>query len=237
MSAKGFSKKDAATEVERIIKRLKPSVQREDADAYDRALVELAHSGTDKDAISEAITALAVNSEWLLKHCCELIPKEAKPLIAQEAIAIIAEVLTSAGFRLEDNMRVIDEGVALTHDAVKALTASGYPGIAQFSKGNESLEGIGFSRDEFCHPLADAMEAEGEEWINNWALASMVIVGANGWAEADKQKCKQILTEVVSRVSPTTDINLMLHRARYDDRVLLRLCSLFVEGVEQQNPV
>jgi len=240
--SKGFQSNEDTDAIKIAIgvKRLTPSAKRGDIHAFSDGCAELqrryGHQVAD-EAMRQVMEQIPGICD-LAMNAVEKAPPAMKAEFYAKSIEVMAEVLTDAGLRLEDHLRVNDEGIGLTKQAVATIAATGYPGIKEFGEGNDSLEEMGLNRTNgFVHPLSEAIKPTKEnglpeDVLNLWAVVSMIISGAQGWTEADKDKCLEMLKELVSRSAPTADLNALLYRSRYDDRVLLKLCSLAHTAME-----
>lgn len=148
----------------------------------------------------------------------------------------MATKLEGFGLKPEEHMRSCEQGFALTKTAIIAFKNDGYPNWRDFGKGVESIEEIGIPRSPFWHHLSDIKEIDGEHMMNIWAVASLFISAAHGWVpdEGKSEQGKKIIFEVLPTVAPTVDIERLMFRSRYDDRALLKLCSLVMRAIEQK---
>lgn len=155
------------------------------------------------------------------------------------AYEIMADQLEAAGLRLEDNFRVSDQGMALSHDGARVIAKTGFP---MKLEGNESLEHMGISRTGgFWHPLSK-MISEQESGLeggglNLWASASFMVNAAAGWLKELPDTPDQAIaaiTDAVSGVAPTVSIPQLMRAARYDDAALLKLIGLVQDGLQQK---
>lgn len=161
--------------------------------------------------------------------------KNIPPAIVEKAFEHLAGHLQAEGLRIEDHLRVSDEGMALTHQAAAAMKKTGFPFAVP---SNRSIKGMGIPRDgSFLHPLSESTpEAEcGVEGgaMNLWYSASVFVSVAMGWMESDDPtKALGIVKETVSSASPTTSAKKLIEAARYSDPSLLKLIGLVKDGLE-----
>ncbi|MEM9451547.1 MAG: hypothetical protein AAGA75_23855 [Cyanobacteria bacterium P01_E01_bin.6] len=234
--SKGFASNNSELKIEAAVKRLIPSAKRGDVHAFCSGIrkVKLRRGA---DIADEAMRRVIEQVPDICNQLTDVMPSDMKNEFYAKAIEVIADVLESSGLRLEDHLRVCDEGMAITSQAVQVLSIHGVPERELFGRGNDSLSGMGIERtDGFIHPLSEVFDAKSselpEDTINLWGFASTVISGAQGWIQANKEACLATLKDVVFIASPTTDLSALLYRSRYDDRALLKLCSLIVNGFE-----
>jgi len=170
-------------------------------------------------------------SPELIGKMLDQLPPEIKNEFHSTAYEIMANEIIKSGLRVEDHCRVTDQGFALTKQAIKAIAATGFPAVKELGEGNDDLDGLGIGRSAFIHSLSE-YSPDGDH-MNLWGLASLIISAAQGWIPGEKptQQALEMLTNTVFKASPTTDVNLLLARARYDDRALLKLASLLNEGL------
>jgi hypothetical protein len=225
-----------------IVKRLTPSVERKDERAIASGIEKMTER-YGKTLVGEALGELCQDFPWMFHDAIDNLPTEQKNLFQDEAVAIMAETLTDAGLRIEDHMRVCDKGIGLTKQAIAAIVATGFPNAAELGEGNESMEGLGLARDPFWHRLSK-FEGQGERtMMNNWACASFMINAANGWIPDDDDtltpspKGVANVKRLAALVAPTLDAEKLLHRAKYDDRALLKLCEILHRALESRPDV
>lgn len=156
--------------------------------------------------------------------------------VQEKAFTVVAAHIAAAGLRIEENFRVSDQGMALTHRAAAVLKATGCP-IA--IPGNDSLEGMGLDRtDGFFHPLSDHIETAdrlGGGAMNTWACASLMVSVSLGWIESDcPDKPRKIMTEAIAGIAPNVSVAGLMEQARYSDAALLKIISLTKEGLDNQ---
>jgi hypothetical protein len=235
----GFQANGEDLKIEAGVKRLSPAAQRGDLQAFAdgvRSLQERYGHAIAKAAMGRVMVDHPQIYEGVIGLIGESSP-ETKEEFEARAVEIMAETLEDAGLQLESHLRVTDRGIALSKAGIAVLAAVS-PNVFLGSEGNDALEGIGLSRiGGFVHPLAEAIEPTQENSLpegvlNLWAVASLVISGAMGWAEGDRHKCYQAVAECVARSAPTANLDILLRRSRYDDRFLLRLCALVCSGLE-----
>jgi hypothetical protein len=149
-------------------------------------------------------------------------------LIQEKAYETIALHLGQAGLRLEDNLRVSDQGFAVTHQAAAVMKATGCPVVVP---SNDTLDGLGLSRSPFLHPLS---EAYGDN-MNLWCSASAMISFALGWVPGDHPSAtaRQTVKALVTSVAPTVDADALLEASRYSDPSLLKLAGFVQDGLFQ----
>lgn len=231
---KGFQPDGNELKIQAGVKRLLPAFKRSDFEAITKGLQVLVDRYGREIANASLSQIIADHPEFCTIVMNQL-PEDFRIEFNAKAVEIMADVISKAGLRLEDHLRVIDEGIVITKAAVQVFEADGFP-MSAFGEGQDSLTGIGINRtDGFVHPLSEAFpldEHMSEEGLNSWAVASMVISGALGWTEASKEKCVEFAQECVKISAPTLDLQIMLQRSRYDDRALLRLCSLVNSGFD-----
>jgi len=235
------------TKGERMSNESQPTAQDLQVEAVVKHLTPFAETG-NFEAVKQLMVALSIRYEEavvvrglqqvmnqfpsLLEKAIEDMPLETRNEIQSKATDTMADLLEERGLRIEDHFRVTDEGIALTHQAISALSGTGLPGIEKLGKGNENLAHCGLDRtDGFMHPLTEATEGKDERYVNTWGFVSLAIAVAMGWAEGDQELTLSVLKGIVSRSAPTLDLSLAMRRARYDDRALLKLCSYANEGL------
>ncbi|MBW4526802.1 MAG: hypothetical protein KME18_16715 [Phormidium tanganyikae FI6-MK23] len=229
--SKGFQSTDE-TKIQIALKRITPAAKRADIDAFADGL-RAAQRRYGTDVAEEARQRALDQFPELARKAIEFLPEEAKSQLRVSAYSIIADVIGEAGLRIENHFRVCDRGVALTHAALKAIADTGFPEMAKLGKGSESLQGFGVDRaNGFYHPLGETFQHQGEDCINSWGVASMLVSSAAGWIEdCDSEQGFKSLQMFVSQVAPTVDVQEMLRQSRYDDRSLLRLVQLASDGM------
>jgi hypothetical protein len=225
-----------------IVKRLNPAVTRRDEWAIAQGIDKMTER-YGKALVSEAIGELCQAHPWMFQSAIDNLPPDQKNLFQDEAVAIMAETLTDAGLRIEDHMRLCDQGIGLTKQAIAAIVATGFPNAAELGEGNESMEGLGLAREPFWHRLSN-FEGQGERtMMNNWACASFMINAANGWIPDDDggsepaPKGVANVKRLAALVAPTLDAEKLLYRAKYDDRALLKLCEILHRALESRPDV
>lgn len=221
------------------VRRLIPSAKRGDLHAFADGVRELQRK-YGRDVADEAMRR-TMELHPVVNGMIDVIA-QVSPAMKQEVYArsleIMAEVLEKSSLRLEDHMRVTDEGIALTKEAVEAIAATGFHKIYEYGKGNDSLEGVGIDRtDGFVHPLSEVIgktEENGlpEDCLNLWFCISLMISVAQGWTKGNKESSLEMLRECVGRSAPTASLEMLMRRSRYDDRVLLQLCNLAHSGLD-----
>jgi hypothetical protein len=228
--SKGFEPASAdEIKVAIAVKRLLPSARRNDIHAFADGVREM-QKRYGKGIGDEAMRQVFEQFPKLATQAFDFLTEEMRQQAYDAAIEIVAGILEDANLRLEDHLRYGDQGVAVTKQAIAAIRATGYPNVNDFGVGNDSLEDVGIVRNPFIHPLAEVIE--NTEYINSWAFAGVAINSALGWIEADVEKSKAALTECVSRVAPTTDVDKLLYRSRYCDRSLMKLAGYTAEGLQ-----
>ncbi|GAP96103.1 hypothetical protein [Leptolyngbya sp. NIES-2104] len=228
---KGFQSTDE-TKIAIVIKRLAPAAKREDYDALNQGILKMVerHGG---EVVEQAMIRMIDDFPFVRQKAIENLPDDQKQMFNAEAVAIIAGLLEESGLRLEDHIRYGDRGIALTHEAIRAIANTGCPNASDFGIGNESLEGIGIDRAPFMHPLTETFQHNGEDYVNSWGLASMTINSVLNWLDEppdNPETPRSFIADCVSRVAPTVDLEAMLFRARYDDRALMKLASYVESG-------
>lgn len=224
------------TKIQVIVRRLLPAVRRQDETAFSNGVINMSERYGHQLA-AEAIRVLSEDHDWITDYVFNRLennmPKEMWQEFVGRGADAIAESLESEGLRIEDHMRRGDQGFAFSKQAINVIVGSGYPKAYEFGEGHESLSGIGLSRDPYVHPLAEFTERDGDALLNVWAVTSVTINCAMGWDESEQpDRAKALLKELVMIASPTCDMDKLMHRARYDDRVLLRLASLAKSGLD-----
>jgi|GEM_PF-3570248 len=232
---KGFQQSLNETKIAIVIKRLTPAAKRGDIHAFANG-VRSSETRYGHDVADEAMRRCLVEFPELAKVAIGFLPEDKKANLHAQGYAIIADFLEQAGLRLEDSLRVSDQGVAFSIAAVKVLIATNpnYPRVSDFGSGCESIAEVGIDRTNgFLHPLSERYP-ENPEYVDLWAAASVVISAAMQWIESDGDTARQALEEFVSIVAPTLDLKTMLKACRYDDRALLKLCNYAHDGLERK---
>ena len=221
------------------LRRLRGSVERKDRDAIFRGLQEVRSRHGD-DVADECLRLTLVSAAWLRKELLANLPKNEQQMFAAEAFDSLASEIEQASLRIEDHIRVCDEGFALTKTALAAITARN-AGIGSCDKPPiteemciDSLDDVGLCRSPFIHPLSDTKEEDGEPWANAWATASLLINITHGWAgegEGEPEKALKFLLQLVFAGNPQIDFTKLIRRVRYHDGELMRLCSLVEQGL------
>jgi hypothetical protein len=220
-----------ALKVQVIIRRLTPAALERDERAIAQGLAKM-EQRYGETLVQDAFSELCKQHDWLLQTTLGKMSPDDRELVNDAAYEVIAGVLTEAGLRLEDNMRASDRGMALSHQAIAAVAATGFPGIDQLESGD--LEGVGLQRTPWWHPLSEF--SEDREYMNMWASSSFFVSAALGWVpdEEQSEKAIDLIKSLVGRIAPTLDTETLLHRCRYDDRSLLKLTELVHRGMGQQ---
>jgi hypothetical protein len=230
--AQGFQDYDA-TKIAVIIKRLTPAIEREDEVAVGRGLRE-AIERYGEDVVNRAWEHLLQEHEWLISHALSHLSQEQRQTFHDSSYEIIAEQLTEAGLRLEDNFRVLDNGFVLTKAAIAAIKTTGFSAVEHFGSGVDSLAGVGIRRDPFKHPLSE-VSPDGEH-MNLWMFASIGVSAALDWLSEPPDNPQVAINNIQRLVfagNPAIDFEKLLRQCRYDDRALMKLASLIKEGFEQ----
>ncbi|MBD1842500.1 hypothetical protein H6F89_03530 [Cyanobacteria bacterium FACHB-63] len=223
--AKGFQSTDE-TKIAIIKKRLKPSIERQDEYAFQSGLMKMIER-YGSELTEKAFQKLLSDSTWLTQKTLNMMPPSMRGEFKSSATDILASVIQDAGLKLEDHLRVTDQGIFASKKAIKAIADTGFP-VSQLGEGKESLEGIGFKRSPFIHQLSEMLD---DEHLNSWAAISMVITVAQGWDElGDRVVAQTNLEMMIQLVAPTLDLQTLQRRARYDDRALLQLASYAERG-------
>lgn len=234
--SKGFEQSAGDITVQIIIKRLTPAIKRRDEQAIGRGLRELL-ARYDSSLVHEAWLILMAEHRWLMKVAVAGMRPSDRQAFISESHEVLAQSLIDAGLRIEDHLRVCDQGLALTHAAIAAIKASGYPGTEFDGLGNRSIDGLGLERSPFQHPLSEYAAPNAdipEHHVNLWAFASLLISAAMNWMPKppdDPNAATRNLAELVAVASPTTSLSKLMFRARYDDGALMKLCSLTHQGL------
>jgi hypothetical protein len=231
--AQGFQIDYDATKIAVIIKRLTPAIEREDEVAVGRGLREFIQR-YGEHVVNRAWEHLLEKYEWLTAQAMSHMSPDQRQIFRDSAYEIIAEQLTEAGLRLEDNFRVLDNGFVLTKAAIDAIKATGFSAVEHFGTGVDSLAGVGIRRDPFKHPLSE-VSPDGEH-MNLWMFASIGISAALGWLNEPPDNPEVAMTNIrkmVFAANPAVDFEKLLRQCRYDDRALMRLASLIKEGFEK----
>jgi len=226
---------NSATEmkIQQIIRILEPHVITRDGKRIGAGIVEC-HAKHGTDILKAAWIRLTRQHDYLIGLALAAAPQDQQEEIAAKAYDVIADQLTKAGLRIEDHLRVSEKGVCLTSKAIAVIAATGFPSLAEFRKGLDSLQGVGLNRNPFWHSLADA-EITDDDLVNLWAAASMFINAALGWLEGEAtEAATKALKDAVTSASPTVCFETLISRARYDDRLLLKLASLAHEGLNNR---
>lgn len=156
---------------------------------------------------------------------------EMRDEVLSQSYDIIASVIKDSGLSpIWHHIRASERGFAVSSPAWKAIEATGFPAIEQIPH-NETLTGYGLSRDPYWHPLSEVDSTN--EWMNLYAMVSLMLdtILFNSF-DGDPEKSKQTLRAIIEPVAPTLDLNKALERAVYDDRWLLKLTTLGVQGAE-----
>jgi hypothetical protein len=230
---KGFKQPSGdELKVQAIIKRLTPAIIRRDEDAIGRGMQE-AKERYGGDLLADAWSQLSEAHPWLVHVALDAMPPAEKHEFYATAYSIMAETIIEAGLRIEDHFRVADEGICLTREAVAAIAATGYPNIAELGEGNADLVGVGIERSPYSHPLSEA-DPDNPDWINLWGGASLIINFAMGWfpGEPPTDAAMEALKDAVTSAAPNISFEILVTRARYDDRMLAKLVSLAHEGLQ-----
>ncbi|MBD1842137.1 hypothetical protein H6F89_01660 [Cyanobacteria bacterium FACHB-63] len=223
--AKGFQSTDE-TKIAIIKKRLKPSIEREDEYAFQSGLMKMIER-YGSDLTEKAFQKLLSDSTWLAQKTLNMMPPSMGGEFKSSATDILASVIQDAGLKLEDHLRVTDQGIFASQKAIKAIADTGFP-VSQLGEGKETLAGIGLKRSPFIHQLSEMLD---EEHLNSWATISMVITVAQGWdTVGDRVVAQTNLEMMIQFVAPTLDLQTLQRRARYDDRALLQLASYTERG-------
>jgi len=231
---KGFKDLTAQQlQIQAVIKRLTPAVVRRDEVAIAEGLRKM-RGRYGKEIVDDAVGELLQEHPWIWEKASENLPADTKQMMNDSAFEIMAETLTDAGLRLEDHMRINDQGVGLSKVAIAAIAATGYENMEAWGEGNATLQGLGLNRSPWMHPLAEF--SPDHKNMNLWASACLFISAALGWIpdEDVSLPAHELIREAVSLVAPTTDTTILLHRCRYDDRALLKLTELVHRGQQQQ---
>lgn len=219
-------------QLEAVVKHLTPFAEAGDFEAV-KALTLALSIRYEEAVVAKGLQQIMSQFPSLLEKAIKDMPIDVQNEIQAKATDTMADLLEERGLRIEDHFRVTDEGIALTHQAISTISETGFPGIKKLGKGNENLDHCGLNRtDGFIHPLTESTEGKNERYLNTWGFVSLTIAVAMGWAEGDQEITLGVLKVVVSRSDPTLDLTLAMRRARYDDRALLRLCSVAHDGVE-----
>jgi hypothetical protein len=216
--------------VQVIIRRLTPAINRRDEVAIGRGIRE-ATQRYGEDLVGDAWAELSTAHPWLVEVAFDAMTPSMKQEFYANAFEVMAETITDAGLRIEDHFRVSDSGIALTREAVAAIAATGYPKIAELGTGNDDLDGMGTGRSPYLHPLSE-MDFDSDT-TNIWGSVSIFINAAMGWfpGEAPTDEGMQVLKDAVTSAAPNVGFEILVSRARYDDRMLAKLASLAHEGL------
>lgn len=237
----GFQQTETADQlkVQAVIKRLTPAARRQDTWAIAQGISQMSERYGNA-LVDTALAELCRLHPWMWERAHENLPPDEKELLHSEAYETMAKVLTDAGLRLEDNLRVTDEGVALTKQAIAVFADTGFPEVDAFGEGNETLDDVGLGRDPFWHHLSDFQGAGERAMMNLWMAASFIINGANGWIADDDGSRKpsrnglRNAKRLAAVVAPTLDTEKLLYRTRYDDRELLKACEILHRAMESR---
>lgn len=228
--SKGFQSTEADDlKIQAIVRRLLPAVTRKDEFAIATGLKKMVDR-YGEELVSEAFTIISADNPWLFQSTLNKMLKSDREEFAAQAIEFLAETITDAGLRLEDHLRVADRGIAVTHEAVETIRATGFPRWEEFG-GNETLEGMGIGRSPYIHHLAEF--SPDLESMNFWALASLTISAAQGWIpdEDASSVAAEDIRKLIFTIAPTTDLSKLLYRSRYDDSALVTLTNLLHQAV------
>jgi len=218
-------------QVQAIVKHLTPFAESGNFEAVKALMVALSIR-YEKDLVVKGLQQVMNQFPLLLENAIKDMPADAQNEIQSKATDRMADLLEERGLRIEDHFRVTDGGMALTCQAISAISLTGFPSVERLGKGNESLVRCGLDRtDGFVHPLTEGIEGTNEGYVNTWGFVSLTIAVAMGWAEGDQELTLGVLRAIISRSAPTLDLSLAMRRARYDDRALLKLCSYANEGL------
>ena len=221
-------------QVEAVVKHLTPFAESGNFEAVKALMVSLSVR-YEEDVVIKGLQQLMNQFPFLLEKAIEEMPVDAQNEIQSKATDTMADILEEHGLRLEDHFRVTDGGMALTCQAISAISLTGFPSVERLGKGNENLVYCGLDRTGgFVHPLTEGIENTentNEGYVNTWGFVSLTIAVAMGWAEGDQELTLGVLRAIISRSAPTLDLSLAMRRARYDDRALLKLCSYANEGL------
>ena len=230
---KGFQKPIDETKIAIVIKRLSPSAKRGDIHAFADG-VRSSESRYGHDVADEAMRRCFVEFPALTKSAIAFLPDNEKVNFHAQGYAVIADVLEQAGLRLEDHLRVDERGMAVSVAAVKVITETGCPRVSDFGSGCESIAEVGIDRTNgWLHPLSER-HPDNPDFVDLWAAASVMISAAMKWIQSDGDAAIEALKAVVFIAAPTVDLTAMLRTCRYDDRALLKLCSLAHDGFERK---
>lgn len=229
---KGFLPTSAdETKIAIMCRRLTPAVHRRDISAIAHDMQQMIER-YGVDLVGEAYRQLSCDHNWLIEIVMDCMDVEQRDEAYAIACEVMVEQIVDAGLRIEDHLRSSDEGIALTREAISALDATGYPATSDLGVGNQSLEGVGIRRSPFVHHLSEA-DPKNPNYVNFWAAASLFVSAALGWVPDEKPspQAMEILKDAIYRISPNTDFETLISRARYDDRMLLKLASLVHESL------
>jgi hypothetical protein len=217
--------------VEVIVRRLTPHILARDEVAIGRLIREATERYGD-DLMADAWSELTTAHPWLVETALSAMSPAMKHEFYASGFDVMAETLANAGLKVEDHLRVSDKGFALSREAVAMFAAMNYPKIAEFGEGNETLEGFGLNRSPYRHPLAESSPSN-PDYINIWGAVTLFINAAMGWFPdlPSTDEAMEALKDAVTAAAPNVSFEILVSRARYDDRMLAKLASLAHEGL------
>lgn len=224
--------------VQAIRKRLDPCIKRQDEAAFENGVTKM-RDRYGKNLLIAALKDLVENDDWVRSMSLRWLPKDAQTEFINQTFELMASQFIKAGLKIEDNFRVVDQKMALSHAAAKNLIEDGFPSHGEIV-GTNNLANIGLSRNPFWHGLAESsmMDTGGkepEQYFNSWGFASVLISAAMGWIDGEPSETAiENVVLIASMVAPTLDVKRLMERSRYDDSALLRLCGLIQESFDNK---
>jgi hypothetical protein len=100
--------------------------------------------------------------------------------MSQQMYAALAKIMESEGFLPAIDFVFQDGNMYVTNRITSHFKTLGIPGIDELGDGMESLADIAIARP-FLHPLSETFPGSGENVLNGWACASMLINAAAMW--------------------------------------------------------
>ncbi|MBW4444393.1 MAG: hypothetical protein KME10_24870 [Plectolyngbya sp. WJT66-NPBG17] len=233
--SKGFAKLNEQSEIESIVRRLSPSLARQDQQAFENGLVKMTER-YGPSVVAQALEKLIDQDRNSVNMMAHSLPPAAREELYATMREDFANWIQEGGLRIEDHFRAVDGGMLFTNEAIAVLNQRADVTPLDLDVGNDSVVEAGLRRDlkdaGFLHPLSE-MHRDGEQiGYGSYLVASLMISVANGWMHGEADKSLSALKTAVSQVAPTIDTERLLFRARYCDKSLLRLTNLIVQGLE-----
>jgi hypothetical protein len=158
--------------------------------------------------------------------------------MSQQMYAALAKIMESEGFLPAIDFVFQDGNMYVTNRITSHFKTLGIPGIDELGDGMESLADIAIARP-FLHPLSETFPGSGENVLNGWACASMLINAAAMWGIGEElphdggKAARKNLKQWVAAENPTLNVDHLLDRARWDDNALLQLAAAAAGGFEK----